>query len=106
MDIFERNPVTPVAADHQHKVQGRNWREVQGDAGDAHGLVLSINLAVLYPRGGQQEGIINLEQRCVVQESEELLESVGVQRPCLACFERNGMSSLLEDLMQVAIAQE
>ena len=81
-------------------------REVQGDAGDAHGLVLSINLAVLYPRGGQQEGIINSEQRRVVQESEELLESVRVQRPCLACFERNGMSSLLEDLMQVAIAQE
>ena len=81
-------------------------REVLRHAGDAHRLLFSINLAVLCSRGGQQEEIINLEQRCIVTESVKLLESVGVQRPCLACFERNGMSSLLEDLMQVAIAQE
>ena len=44
MEIFEWNPFAAVAAGHQHKVRPKLKREVQGHAGDAAGLVLSINL--------------------------------------------------------------
>ena len=44
MEIFEWNPFAAGAAGHQHKVRPKLKREVQGHAGDAAGLVLSINL--------------------------------------------------------------